>query len=212
MDVILLERVGRLGRMGDTVKVKDGFARNFLLPNHKALRATEANKAKFERDRAVLEVKNNDSRAIAEREAESLQGKSFVVIRQAGESGQLYGSVSTRDISEAALAAGAHVDKNHVHLRAPIKAIGMHEVELTLHPEVVVKLKVNVARSAAEADAQARGEVMTGNAAERAEVRAAAEALFEEAQADQAAEEAAEDAAPVSKTRAKAKAKKPDIE
>src|SRR4051812_32562277 len=112
MDVILLERVGRLGHMGDTVKVKDGYARNFLLPNHKALRATEANKAKFERDRAVLEAKNADGRKLAETEGKDLDGKLFVLIRQAGESGQLYGSVSTRDIAEAAASVGAHVNKN----------------------------------------------------------------------------------------------------
>ncbi len=192
MDVILLERVGRLGHMGETVKVKDGYARNFLLPNHKALRATEANKAKFERDRAVLEAKNADSRKLAEIEAKDLNGKIFVLIRQAGESGQLYGSVSTRDIAEAAASVGAHVNKNHIHQQQPIKTIGLFPVEVQLHPEVAVTITVNVARSADEAAAQARGEDLKGNASERAEVRAAAEALFEEAQADAAAEEAAE--------------------
>ena len=192
MDVILLERVGRLGHMGETVKVKDGYARNFLLPNHKALRATEANKAKFERDRAVLEVKNADSRKLAEIEGKEISGKSFVLIRQAGESGQLYGSVSTRDIAEAAAATGAHVNKNSIHLQHPIKTIGLFTVEVQLHPEVAVPVVINVARSADEAAAQARGEDLKGNASDRAEVRAAAEALFEEAQADAAAEEAAE--------------------
>ena len=192
MDVILLERVGRLGHMGDTVKVKDGYARNFLLPNHKALRATEANKAKFERDRAVLEAKNADGRKLAETEGKDLDGKLFVLIRQAGESGQLYGSVSTRDIAEAAASVGAHVNKNHIHLQHPIKTIGLFPVEVQLHPEVAVTITVNVARSADEAAAQARGEDLKGNASDRAEVRAAAEALFEEAQADAAAEEAAE--------------------
>lgn len=192
MDVILLERVGRLGHMGETVKVKDGYARNFLLPNHKALRATEANKAKFERDRAVLEVKNADSRKLAEIEGKEISGKTFVLIRQAGESGQLYGSVSTRDIAEAAASAGAHVNKNNIHLQHPIKTIGLFTVEVQLHPEVAVPVVINVARSADEAAAQARGEDLKGNASDRAEVRAAAEALFEEAQADAAAEEAAE--------------------
>jgi large subunit ribosomal protein L9 len=192
MDVILLERVGRLGHMGETVKVKDGYARNFLLPNHKALRATEANKAKFERDRAVLEVKNADGRKLAEIEGKEISGKTFVLIRQAGESGQLYGSVSTRDIAEAAASVGAHVNKNHIHLQHPIKTIGLFTVEVQLHPEVAVPVVINVARSADEAAAQSRGEDLKGNSSDRAEVRAAAEALFEEAQADAAAEEAAE--------------------
>ena len=191
MDIILLERIGRLGHMGEIVKVKDGYARNFLLPNRKALRATDVNKAKFERDRAVLEVKNADSRKLAETEGKGLEGKTFVLVRQAGESGQLYGSVSTRDIAEAAASAGAHVNKNHIHLTSPIKAIGLYTVEVQLHPEVAVKVVVNVARSADEAAAQARGEDLKGNASDRAEVRAAAEALFKQAQADAAEEEAA---------------------
>ena len=189
MQVILLERVPKLGHMGEVVKVKDGFARNFLLPNHKALRATEANKAKFERDRAVLEVKNADARKAAEVEAKNIDGKTYVIIRQAGESGQLYGSVSPRDIAEAADAQGAHINKNHVHLSGPIKTIGVYEVEVAPHPEVTVKIKVNVARSADEAAAQGRGEVMIGAAADRAETRAAAEAIFAEAQADEKAED-----------------------
>ena len=191
MDVILLERVGRLGHMGETVKVKDGYARNFLLPNHKALRATDANKAKFERDRAILEARNAQGRAVAETEAKDLEGKTFVLIRQAGESGQLYGSVSTRDIAEAAAAQGAHVNKNNVHLTAPIKTIGLFTVQVELHPEVSIPVTINVARSADEAAAQARGDDLKGPASDRAEVRAAAEALFEEAQADAAAEEEA---------------------
>ncbi len=189
MDVILLERVGRLGHMGETVKVKDGYARNFLLPNHKALRATEANKAKFERDRSTLEARNTDARIAAEVEAKNIDGKTYVIIRQAGEGGHLYGSVSPRDIADAADAMGAHINKNHVHLSAPIKSIGVYEVEVAPHPEVTVKIKVNVARSPDEAAAQARGEVMIGAAADRAETRAAAEAIFAEAQADVQAEE-----------------------
>jgi large subunit ribosomal protein L9 len=190
MEVILLERVGRLGAMGETVKVKDGYARNFLLPNAKALRATTANKAKFERDRAVLEAKNAATKALAESEAKSIEGKTFVVIRQAGESGQLYGSVSARDIADAATAAGSTVDKNHIHIQKPIKVIGMHDVQVTLHPEVVVAVTVNVARTADEAAAQARGDDLTAvGATEKAEARAAAEAMFNEAQADALAEE-----------------------
>jgi large subunit ribosomal protein L9 len=189
MQVILLERVPKLGHMGEIVKVKDGFARNFLLPNHKALRATEANKAKFERDRSTLEARNTDARIAAEVEAKNIDGKTYVIIRQAGEGGHLYGSVSPRDIADAADAMGAHINKNHVHLTAPIKSIGVYEVEVAPHPEVTVKIKVNVARSPDEAAAQARGEVMIGAAADRAETRAAAEAIFAEAQADVQAEE-----------------------
>ena len=189
MQVILLERVPKLGHMGEIVKVKDGFARNFLLPNHKALRATEANKAKFERDRSTLEARNTDARIAAEVEAKNIDGKTYVIIRQAGEGGHLYGSVSPRDIADAADAMGAHINKNHVHLSAPIKSIGVYEVEVAPHPEVTVKIKVNVARSPDEAAAQTRGEVMIGAAADRAETRAAAEAIFAEAQADVQAEE-----------------------
>ena len=189
MQIILLERVPKLGHMGEIVKVKDGFARNFLLPNHKALRATEANKAKFERDRSSLEARNTDARIAAEVEAKNIDGKTYVIIRQAGEGGHLYGSVSPRDIADAADAMGAHINKNHVHLSAPIKSIGVYEVEVAPHPEVTVKIKVNVARSPDEAAAQARGEVMIGAAADRAETSAAAEAIFAEAQADVQAEE-----------------------
>ncbi len=210
MDIILLERIAKLGHMGEVVKVKDGYARNYLLPNAKALRATANNKAKFERDRTVLEAKNAATKALAENEAKAIEGKSFVLVRQAGESGQLYGSVTARDIAEAAAAAGSTVNRNHIHIEAPIKTIGIYTVQVGLHPEVYVPVTVNVARSAEEAAAQARGDDLTATGAtERAEMRAAAEALFEEAQAEVAAEE---DAEPVSKTRPKAKAKKPDIE
>ncbi|MFT3989511.1 50S ribosomal protein L9 [Aestuariivirga sp.] len=180
MDVILLERVSKLGAMGETVKVKDGYARNFLLRRGKALRATDANKARFERDRAVLEARNADRRSAAESEAKGLDGKSFVLIRQAGESGQLYGSVSPRDIAEAATAQGVKVDRGHVLLDTPIKTIGLYTVTVSPHPEVEVKITVNVARSADEAAAQARGEDLTGPVSDRAEARAAAEALFEQ--------------------------------
>jgi large subunit ribosomal protein L9 len=210
MEVILLERVTKLGAMGEVVKVKDGYARNFLLPNAKALRATANNKAKFERDRTMLEAKNAATKALAETEAKAIEGKSFVIIRQAGESGQLYGSVSSRDIAEAAAAAGSTVNRNHIHIEAPIKSIGLYTVQVGLHPEVSVPVTVNVARSADEAAAQARGDDLSASgASERAEMRAAAEAMFEEAQAEAMAEE---DAAPVSKTQPKAKAKKADIE
>lgn len=210
MEVILLERVTKLGAMGEVVKVKDGYARNFLLPNAKALRATANNKAKFERDRTMLEAKNAATKALAETEAKAIEGKSFVLIRQAGESGQLYGSVTSRDIAEAAAAAGSTVNRNHIHIEAPIKSIGIYTVQVGLHPEVYVPVTVNVARSADEAAAQARGDDLSSSgASERAEMRAAAEAMFEEAQAEAMAEE---DAEPVSKTQPKAKAKKADIE
>ena len=191
MDIILLERVTKLGHMGDVVKVKDGYGRNFLLRQGKALRATDANKAKFERDRAALEARNAERRAVAGDEAKSLDGQIFTLIRQAGESGQLYGSVSPRDIADAAAAVGVKLDRNHILLTAPIKTIGMYQVTLSPHPEVEVTVSVNVARSAEEAAAQSRGEDLKGPASDRAEIRAAAEALFEEAQADAAAEDEA---------------------
>ena len=193
MEVILLERVPKLGHMGEVVKVKDGYARNFLLPRGKALRASEANKAKFERDRAQLEAKNAAARDHAKVEASKLDGQTFVIIRQAGESGQLYGSVSPRDIAEAAAAAaGMAVDRNHIQMETPIKAIGLHKVTVMPHPEVTVTVTVNVARSADEAAAQARGEVLTGPVSDRAEVRAAAQAIFEEAAAENAVEDEAQ--------------------
>jgi large subunit ribosomal protein L9 len=190
MDVILLERVDKLGAMGQVVKVKAGYARNYLLPLAKALRATEANRAKFERERGNLEARNAERRQHASGDSSKLEGKSFVILRQAGESGQLYGSVSTRDIAEAATAAaGITVGRNHVLLDTPIKTIGLYTVKIALHPEVVTPVKVNVARSQDEANAQSRGEVLIGPVSERQEARMAAEALFEEeALANQAAE------------------------
>jgi large subunit ribosomal protein L9 len=196
MDVILLERITKLGSMGEVVKVKDGYARNFLFPQHKALRATDANKAKFERDRGVLEAKSEERRKAAMGDSGKLEGKSFVILRQAGESGQLYGSVSTRDIAEAASTGGIQVSRNHVLLDTPIKTIGLYTVQIALHPELIVPVTLNVARSQDEADAQARGEVLTGPVSERAEALAAAEELFEseaQAEADVTETEEAED-------------------
>jgi large subunit ribosomal protein L9 len=187
MDVILLERIGKLGNMGEVVKVKEGYARNFLFPQHKALRATEANRAKFERDRVQLEAKNEERRKAAMGDSGKLDGKSFIILRQAGESGQLYGSVSTRDIAEIASTAGTHVSRNHVLLDTPIKTIGLYTVQIALHPELSVPVTLNVARSQDEAEAQARGEVLTGPVSERAEALAAAEELFESEAAAQAA-------------------------
>ena len=145
MEVILLERVAKLGAMGAIVKVKDGYARNYLLRGGKALRATEANKQKFERDRAMLEARNAERRSSAETEARQLDGKSFVLIRQAGESGQLYGSVSPRDIAEAAHAAGSKLERSHIELEKPIKTVGLYTVKVSPHPEVDVTITVNVA-------------------------------------------------------------------
>lgn len=185
MEIILLERVGKLGAIGDIVTVKPGYARNFLLPTGKALRATEANKRKFEAQRADVEARNAANKAAAEAEGEKLAGVTFVLIRQAGESGQLYGSVSARDIATAAAEAGYKVGRNQVVLNTPIKAIGMHAVEVQLHAEVSVMVNANVARTKDEAERQAKGEDII--AAQMDEERQAADAqaaeIFASAQA-----------------------------
>jgi len=161
MKVILLERVGRTGSIGDEVNVKDGFARNYLLPQGKALRSTEANRARFEAERAAIEKRNEERRLQAAGIAEGLDGKSVTIIRQAGETGQLYGSVATRDIVEALAADGYTVQRSQVDLTDPIKTVGVHTVALLLHPEVAVSITVNVARSEDEAQRQAAGEDLT---------------------------------------------------
>ena len=161
MDVILLERVARLGQMGDTVKVKDGFGRNFLLPKGKALRANAANKAKFEGQRAQLEARNLERKTEAQHVADTLDGKSFVAVRSAGETGQLYGSVSTRDIADLLTSEGFSIDRNQVELNHPIKTIGLTNVAISLHPEVEVTITLNIARSTDEAERQAHGETLT---------------------------------------------------
>lgn len=158
MKVILLERIGRLGTIGDEVNVKDGFARNFLLPQGKALRASQGNRAKFEAERQTIEARNAERRSEAEKSASDLDGKAIVMVRQAGETGQLYGSVSARDIADALIADGATIERNQVDLGAPIKTVGLHTVPLRLHAEVSVTVTVNVARSADEAERQAAGE------------------------------------------------------
>jgi len=157
MEVILLERVEKLGAIGDVVKVKDGFARNYLLPRKKALRANESNRKVFEANRARIEEENANRRSDAEKSSKGVEGKTVQLIRQASNTGQLYGSVSARDIAEALEGAGAHVAKSQVVLDRPIKAIGLHEVKIALHPEVSVTVKVNVARSPEEADLQEQG-------------------------------------------------------
>jgi large subunit ribosomal protein L9 len=184
MQVILLERIGRLGQMGDLVNVKDCFARNYLLPQGKALRATEANRKRFESERAQLEARDLELKSEAEGVAGKLDGESFVVIRQAGDNGQLYGSVSTRDIAAAVTEGGFSVERRQVLLDRPIKALGLHEVRISLHGEVEPVVVVNVARSAEEATRQARGEDVTKTLTEEEEdaeeARIAAEKLFEE--------------------------------
>ena len=157
MEVILLERVEKLGQIGDIVNVKNGFARNYLLPNKKALRANEANKKVFEANRAKIEADNATKRTDAEKASKGIDGKTVQLIRQASNTGQLYGSVSARDIVEALEGADAKVSKSQIVLNRPIKAIGMHEVKVALHPEVSVTIKVNVARSPEEAELQAQG-------------------------------------------------------
>jgi large subunit ribosomal protein L9 len=158
MQVILLERIGRLGQMGDVVNVKNGYARNFLLPQKKALRATPENLARFEKDRTQLEARNLELKKEAEAVATRLGGQSFIAIRQAGDTGQLYGSVTTRDIAETITGGGFSIDRRQVILDRPIKALGLQGVRIALHPEVIVEVALNVARSQDEAERQARGE------------------------------------------------------
>jgi large subunit ribosomal protein L9 len=199
MQIILLERIGRLGQMGDVVTVKDGFARNFLLPQGKALRATEANRKRFERDRAQLEARDLELKSEAQAVQGKLGGKSFIVIRQAGDTGQLYGSVSTRDIAAAVTEGGFSIERRQVMLDRPIKTLGLHEVRVQLHAEVEPRITVNVARSPDEAARQARGEDVSSKAMSEAEEEAeaakvAAVALFEEgAPAEITGEEAGEE-------------------
>ena len=161
MQVILLERVNKLGQMGETVKVKDGYARNYLLPLGKALRANAANKTRFEAERATLEARNLERKSEAQKVADVLDGKSFIVVRSAGETGQMYGSVAARDIAEIVSAEGFSIGRNQVDLNTPIKMIGLHNVVIHLHAEVTVTIELNVARSADEAARQAKGESRT---------------------------------------------------
>ncbi len=161
MDVILLERITKLGQMGDTVKVKDGYARNFLLPQGKALRANKANLTVFESQRVELEARNLERKSEAESVHTKLDGNSYIVIRSAGETGQLYGSVSTRDVAETLDVAGFKVLRNQVSLLSPIKVIGLHTITIALHPEVETTISVNVARSEDEAKLQAAGQDLT---------------------------------------------------
>ena len=185
MQVILLERVERLGTIGDEVSVKNGFARNFLIPQGKALLANDANRARFEREREAIETRNAAAKATAEANSESLVGTQLVLIRQSGDTGQLYGSVSARDISEAAKEAGHSVARSQVRLDAPIKTLGIFDVGVRLHAEVDVTIQVNVARSPEEAERQASGENII-------EAIAAEQQAQASEQADELAEAAAE--------------------
>ena len=158
MKVVLLERVENLGAIGDVVTVKDGFARNFLLPRDKARRATAANLKAFELDRAAIEQRNEKNKADSQKVADKIDGQTYVMIRQAGETGQLYGSVAGRDVVEAVQAEGGKIERSQVVLNVPIKTLGVHEVLVRLHAEVTATVKINIARSAEEAERQAKGE------------------------------------------------------
>jgi len=166
MDIILLERVSKLGQMGDVVSVKEGYARNFLIPTGKALRASEANKSRFEAQKAQLEARNLETKAEAEDLAGRLAGQQFIIIRSASDSGALYGSVTTRDAADVATADGFSLDKKQVALIAPIKDLGLHDVAVRLHPEVELTIQLNVARSQEEAELQASGKSIQELAAE----------------------------------------------
>ncbi len=192
MEVILLERIEKLGQMGDVVSVKPGYARNFLLPRKKALRATDANRSVFEQQRSQLEAQNLEQRSEAERVAKDVDGMTVIVVRQASDSDQLYGSVTTRDIATAIVSAGVTVDRRQVQLDRPIKTVGMHPIRVILHPEVTVEVTANIARSEEEAEMQARGERVNRDgdvvAIDDDEIVAEAEAVFEEGAAPEVEE------------------------
>ena len=188
MDIILLERIESLGGLGEIVRVKDGYARNFLLPQRKALRATEENKERFEHERDAMEMINDERRDTALSSADQIEGKDFVLIRQASDTLQLYGSVTARDIADAIIASGVDIKRQQVRLDRPIKTLGIFEVRVAIHPEVIVTVKANVARSEEEADTQAKGgsilpaheqEALDEQAARETAAKAA-EAVFEE--------------------------------
>ncbi len=206
MEIILLERIEKLGQMGDVVKVKDGYARNYLLPQKKALRSNKQNLAYFETQKVQLEAQNLERKTEAESVSEKLDGQTITIIRQAGESGQLYGSVTTRDIAEAVREAGTNVQRNQINLDRPIKMIGIHDIRVVLHPEVSVIIELNVARSPEEAERQAQGEILIGGpddfddedealeaeeVFERTDLAEAAEANLSDAEPEEGAEEEA---------------------
>lgn len=202
MQIVLLERIAKLGQMGEIVNVKDGYARNFLLPKGKALRANKENLVRFETDRAQLEARNLEQKSEASTLETTLNGETIIIIRQSSETGQLYGSVNTRDIAATLTENGFSLDRSQIALDAPIKTLGLHKVSVILHPEVSAEVIVNVARTQDEAEQQARGEDVTGDKVEaKAEETIAVEEVFEEgaaapetAEAEEAAEEGAEEA------------------
>jgi len=181
MQVILLERVGNLGGIGDEVTVKSGFARNFLLPQEKALRANDANRARFEAQREILEKRNAERRDEAKSSADGVDGETFIMIRQAGETGHLYGSVNSRDIAEAVSTDALKITRSMVVLNDPIKSLGLHDIEIKLHPEVTITVTINIARTTDEAERQAEGEDVIQSQADedRAVAEAQAAELFE---------------------------------
>lgn len=204
MEVILLQRIEKLGQMGQTVKVKAGYARNYLLPRKKAIRATDDNKAKFEKQRAQLEATNLAKRTEAEAISGKVEGLTVVIIRQAGETGQLYGSVSARDIATAATKAGVTIDRNQILMDRPLKDLGLHPIRVALHPEVVVNITANVAKSEEEAELQIKaGHAIVGTAEEQAP---SLDEMLE--QVEQAAEGEGEAAEKAEKPAKKAKAEK----
>ncbi|MEM7668659.1 MAG: 50S ribosomal protein L9 [Pseudomonadota bacterium] len=181
MDIVLLERVEKLGQMGDVVTVRDGYARNFLLPQGKALRANKANLAQFEAQRAQLEAQNLELKSEADRVAEDLDGQQFVVIRSASEAGALYGSVNTRDVAEIVTEGGVTISKNQVRLERPVKELGLHSMRIVLHPEVAAEVTINVARSPEEAEIQASGKsIQEMRAEEEAETEFDLAELFDD--------------------------------
>ena len=190
MQVVLLERVEKLGQMGDVVTVKNGYARNFLLPQGKALRATKSNLERFENERAQLEATNLERKSEAQSVADKLDGQKFIIIRQAGESGHLYGSVNARDIADAATAGGFTVARNQVVMDKVVKTLGLTDITIRLHPEVIANITVNVARTEEEADLQAQGKSINALEAEEDELNA--EELFESEEAASALDESEE--------------------
>ncbi len=196
MEVILLERIAKLGQMGEVVRVRDGYARNFLLPQGKALRSTKENSKRFEEQRAQLEARNLERKQEAELVAVKLNGQSFIVVRQAGETGQLYGSVNTRDLVEILEKGGFNIGRNQVALEQPIKTIGLHPVMIALHPEVDSEIIVNVARSEDEAQRQARGEDVTRPFDDEDEPEVAEAAADEGESTAEAAESGSDEPAP----------------
>ena len=190
MQVVLLERITKLGQMGDVVTVKDGYARNFLLPQGKALRANKSNLERFESERAQLEARNLEQKSEAENVKAKLDGETVIIIRQSGETGQLYGSVSPRDIAEALTDKGFNLERGQIGLDAPIKILGLHETNVTLHPEVSSTVVVNVARTEEEAERQSKGEDVTIEKIEEEEIMLQAEEVFEEGAESDLSEEA----------------------